>query len=714
MASSGENGGGGGGGRPCPHVTTLMRSSAHSWPPPCLARPSPLLLRFLEGSSLEEDDPCHGSCLEEGDDCSLKKRKRIHVGEDEGGGGGGRSDFNVNFREGGGGGLSVDAAVVSFPSSSQPTHTFRSFEEARTYVRILKLKSKKEWEAWSKSGSRPPDIPSQPAKTYKLSGWTSYPDFLGYADSKVTGSFRSFEEARTYVRTLGLKSKKEWDVWSKSGARPHDIPSDPYATYALSGWLSIGDFLGYAEGQGARRSFRSFADARSYVRTLGLKSQEEWIAWSKSGTRPHDIPAAPDQKYKSSGWLSCADFLGYGVDKVTDCSFRTFEEARTYVRTLGLKSYKEWWAWSASGARPNDIPSRPDKTYASTGWLSIGDFLGYKEGKVTSSYRSFEDARAYVRALDLNSTEKWNAWSKSGARPHDIPSQPAKTYKSSGWLSIGDFLGYDKGKRAQRVTASKFRSFEEARTYVRALGLKSWKEWEVWKKSGARPHDIPSSPYDAYALTGWLSMGDFLGYAEGQGAKSTRNSKFRTFEQACTYVRTLGLKSAREWQAWSKSGSRPPDIPSHPDVTYTSSGWLSYGDFLGYGKGKAAVSTENVCIELIALPRALKGETNDITPPQISQRFIVFDTPMLEMRYAAMYVAQMLREDGYKGINDGDIELRLLSGDMVSLTEHKIRDVLVLTASGTSASGSTPLLKVHYRHVRGGALDTLDHAFKEE
>ena len=87
---------------------------------------------------------------------------------------------------------------------------------------------------------------------------------------------------------------------------------------------------------------------------------------------------------------------------------------------------------------------------------------------------------------------------------------------------------------------------------------------------------------------------------------------------------------------------------------------------------------------------------------------------MLEMRYAAMYVAQMLREDGYKGINDGDIELRLLSGDMVSLTEHKIRDVLVLTASGTSASGSTPLLKVHYRHVRGGALDTLDHAFKEE
>ena len=209
-------------------------------------------------------------------------------------------------------------------------------------------------------------------------------------------------------------------------------------------------------------------------------------------------------------------------------------------------------------------------------------------------------------------------------------------------------------------------------------------------------------------------MGDFLGYAEGQGAKSTRNSKFRTFEDARAYVRTLGLKSAKEWNAWSKSGARPHDIPSTPQTTYKSSGWTSYGDFLGFAVGKSAVSTGSACIELITLPRALKKELNDITLPQILQRFIVFDTPMLEIRYAAMYVAQMLREDGYKGINDGDIELRLLSGDMVSLTEHKIRDVLVLTASGTSASGSTPLLKVHYKHIRGGALDTLDHAFKEE
>ena len=55
---------------------------------------------------------------------------------------------------------------------------------------------------------------------------------------KARGSFLSFEDARTYVRTLGLKSEKEWWAWSKSGKRQHDIPSDPYVTYKSSGWTS--------------------------------------------------------------------------------------------------------------------------------------------------------------------------------------------------------------------------------------------------------------------------------------------------------------------------------------------------------------------------------------------------------------------------------------------------------------------------------------------
>ena len=133
--------------------------------------------------------------------------------------------------------------------SGKVARSFRSFEDARAYVHTLGLKSYREWNAWRKSGARPHDIPSAPQTMYASSGWTSYPDFLGYAEGQVTGSFRSFEGARTYVRTLGLKSKDAWEAWKRSGARLCDIPGRPDVVYASSGWLSLGDFLGYAGGK---------------------------------------------------------------------------------------------------------------------------------------------------------------------------------------------------------------------------------------------------------------------------------------------------------------------------------------------------------------------------------------------------------------------------------------------------------------------------------
>ena len=36
--------------------------------------------------------------------------------------------------------------------------------------------------------------------------------------------------------------------------------------------------------------------------------------------------------------------------------------------------------------------------------------------------------------------------------------------------------------------------FEEARAYVRALGLKSYEEWEKYRRSSDRPDNIPSNP----------------------------------------------------------------------------------------------------------------------------------------------------------------------------------------------------------------------------
>ena len=43
--------------------------------------------------------------------------------------------------------------------------------------------------------------------------------------------FRDFESAREFVRSLGLKSPKEWDEYVKSGKKPDNIPSNPSSYY---------------------------------------------------------------------------------------------------------------------------------------------------------------------------------------------------------------------------------------------------------------------------------------------------------------------------------------------------------------------------------------------------------------------------------------------------------------------------------------------------
>jgi hypothetical protein len=56
--------------------------------------------------------------------------------------------------------------------------------------------------------------------------------------------YRSFKNARVFVRKLGLKSVDDWREYTKSGAKPGDIPVGPHYIYAADGWAGWGDWLG--------------------------------------------------------------------------------------------------------------------------------------------------------------------------------------------------------------------------------------------------------------------------------------------------------------------------------------------------------------------------------------------------------------------------------------------------------------------------------------
>ena len=95
-----------------------------------------------------------------------------------------------------------------------------------------------------------------------------------------------------------------------SGKKPDDIPSNPNRTYKNDGWRGWGDWLGTDRIATRIRKYLPFKEARTFVHELNIKSGREWINYSKSGKKPDDIPADPNQTYKNKGWKGMGDWLG--------------------------------------------------------------------------------------------------------------------------------------------------------------------------------------------------------------------------------------------------------------------------------------------------------------------------------------------------------------------------------------------------------------------
>jgi hypothetical protein len=218
--------------------------------------------------------------------------------------------------------------------------------------------------------------------------------------------------------------------------------------------------------------------------------------------------------YRDDGWISWPDWLGNGKERV---AWKSFTEGRALARGLKLTGKTGWQAWSKSGQRPSDIPSRPDKVYRDDGWISWPDWLG-SEGRRMNTKKEvlpFTEGRALARGLKLKGKTGWCEWSKSGQRPSDIPGCPDKTYRDDGWISWPDWLGNE---------GVEWESFTEARAVARGLGLTSERGWKALSKSGQRPSNIPSLPSSVYRDDGWVSWPDWLGYGSEGGAGGSGSS----------------------------------------------------------------------------------------------------------------------------------------------------------------------------------------------
>lgn len=221
--------------------------------------------------------------------------------------------------------------------------------------------------------------------------------------------------------------------------------------------------------------------------------------------------------------------------------------------------------------------------------------LSWTWGSKTNVYRSFENAKTYVRALELDSVHSFREFAKMYVQggpmsnfrlmPPDIPVIPeqiyAQPYGDDTPFNWDDFLGKKKsGKNGKKVKVTVdgiwHFPYEEFKKRVRASGVQSYTQYKMWRISVDDKVHLPKDPEQVYgsAWEGWaiVLMNDIY----------TRLDRIRylmPFDQAIKHVHSFKLRTQQEYEEWWRE-VKPLGLPAMPDRTYAND-WVGWPKFLG-------------------------------------------------------------------------------------------------------------------------------------
>lgn len=331
-----------------------------------------------------------------------------------------------------------------------PRKIFTSMTVASAAAVQRKLTSVAAWRAFARSADgRDLRVPVNPQIVY-ADTWDGWESFLraGQRVSKPTRqALRPFAEARTHARSLGYASVGEWQAYARSLRCPPDLPADPARAYAGQGWVGYPDFLEYTPETGDQKSFWPFTAARAHARKLRLAGAKAYREWACTDQRPAGVPTHPERTY-AAHWKGWKDFLGSRPPRVPRVRpgpvsrMYLFGEAHEVARGLGLKSIREWTAYTQGEGRDPRLPARPDTAYRAKGWCGWPDFLGVPALSGRAKARRllpFRTARERVRHLRLASARDYR---ERGIPldPERLPIRPEIAYAGKGWQGWKDYL----------------------------------------------------------------------------------------------------------------------------------------------------------------------------------------------------------------------------------------------------------------------------------
>ena len=334
--------------------------------------------------------------------------------------------------------------------------------------------------------------------------------------------------------------------------------------------LKIWDKISYA-------NYIDFDECKKYAHTLKLKNKN---AWSTLKNRRKDTPNFPEFYYKRRNkWTNWTDFLGIPTE------WATYEEAKKYAQSSGVKSSGDWVHWKHGKTRPVNIPSSVARVYKKE-WEGWSEFLG-KQNPIKRPVKShlilsYNEAKKIVQELKIIS--KYDFYNKKASLPHNFPRAPSRSYKAD-WVSWGDFLGTYKLKPGE----IKYASYNEHKEYIqKKFNLKSREEFHSIKYQ--LPRNFYKNPAQAFRTTGeWKGWGEFL----GNGNVKSGFEEFMSFEEAKIFIQKYKIKSKRDFANFCKITTLPTNFPKTPYSVYKKKddSWKGWPDFLGTSKNPRSLKS---------------------------------------------------------------------------------------------------------------------------
>ncbi len=383
-----------------------------------------------------------------------------------------------------------------------------------------------------------------------------------------------FEEAREFVRTLGLKRQEEYTEMWKNRRLPNDVPGNPRGVYKNSGFVSMPDFLGY---DSLFQDWKNWDETIQIIHPLKLKSASEFRNYIKINTIK-GIHSSPEFYFKNiwneKGCWSA--YLGKPITSQEKAKLRLpYEKAKEFVWNLKFKTGDEWKEYIKSKEFPIFLPQSPQNTYEE--WIGIDDWIGptylKRNQRASLKYLTFLDAKKYVQTLKLKNYEEWEKIIQTKKLPKNIPSKPDRIYPSE-WVGINDWIGTESSSDRKK----RYLSFNDAKKLIKTLNIKSNKDWRKLKLNKDIPNNIPPSPEKHY-ISEWISWGDFLGNSN----KSSKEKEYISLLDLKKLIKELKLTSKEKYATFIKEinfKNGKYDIPSAPNSIYKSE-WKGWADFLG-------------------------------------------------------------------------------------------------------------------------------------